>query len=48
MGTTKTNQKRSIPIPQALMQGLTSAVNGNNPNDWLFTGAGGELPMNYG
>lgn len=48
MGTTKTNQKRSIPIPHALMEGLLSAVDGKNPNDWLFTGAGGELPLNYG
>jgi integrase len=48
MGTTKTNQKRSIPIPQALLEGLAQAVDGKSPTDWLFTGAGGELPLNYG
>jgi integrase len=48
MGTTKTNQTRSIPIPEALLEGLASAVSGRKPNDWLFTGAGGELPLNYG
>lgn len=48
MGTTKTNQKRSIPIPAALKDGLLKAVQGKESQDWLFTGASGDSPLNYG
>jgi integrase len=48
LGTTKTNQKRSIPIPTALNEGLKKAVAGKSPSDWLFTGASGDSALNYG
>lgn len=48
LGTTKTNQKRSIPIPPALNEGLQKAVAGKSPSDWLFTGASGDSALNYG
>ncbi|GAA3630960.1 tyrosine-type recombinase/integrase [Microlunatus ginsengisoli] len=45
-GTTKTHQRRSVPIPRFLADELATAISGKGPEDLVFVSPGGEVLRN--
>lgn len=45
-GTTKTHQRRSVPVPRFLAEELATQVSGKGPDDLVFTSPGGGVLRN--